>query len=81
VDKLPLEEVALDGLPVDELPLEEAAMDWLPMDKLPQDKAAKDELRGWLQAGLAMVAMLCLARQVDWSWATSPMTVPTLLTG
>jgi hypothetical protein len=27
VDKLPLEEVALDGLPVDELPLEEAAME------------------------------------------------------
>jgi hypothetical protein len=51
------------------------------MDELPQDKAAKDELRGWLQVGLAMVAMLCLARQGDWSWASSPMTVPMPPTG
>jgi hypothetical protein len=56
-----MEMAAPDKLPVDKEVLEEPPMDERKEKVTPAAKWGRP--RGWLQAGLAVVAMLCLARQ------------------
>jgi hypothetical protein len=70
MEDLPVEEEALEEPPVemaalDELPVDEEVLEQLPVEEKEKVTPAAEwrRPRGWLQAGLAMVAMLCLARQ------------------
>jgi hypothetical protein len=57
-------ELPVDGEDEEDLPKEEAALERLPMDEENLNPLIQTRRpRGWLQAGLAMVAMLPLARQ------------------
>jgi hypothetical protein len=71
LEDLPEDEEALVDLPEDEealvdLPKDEASLEEIQVDSKTEKVATPAKWRrpgGWLHAGLAMVAMLCLARQ------------------
>ncbi len=69
MEECQVDEEAQEDLPMDEKSLEEFQVNEEAQEDLPLDEekervtllAKWRRLRGWLQAGLAMVAMLCLA--------------------